>query len=116
MTIYNKVARPWGGYAILKKTRTFWIKKLFVNRHARLSLQSHRFRSEVWFVISGVIHAQVGNQIHRAKAGDIIYVPVNRKHRIFAVNDACVLEFAFGLVLEHDITRYEDDYGRVKPG
>jgi mannose-6-phosphate isomerase-like protein (cupin superfamily) len=108
-----QIARPWGGYTILKKREHFWVKKLFVDRGAKLSLQSHEFRSELWFVIFGTIEAQIGNHIQRAEAGDVIFVPLKRKHRITGIKKACVLEFAFGQVLEHDITRYEDDYGRV---
>lgn len=108
-----EIVRPWGGYSILKKSKIFWVKKLYVNVDARLSLQSHNQRYEVWYVLSGAIDAQVGNKIQHAQTGDVIYIPLKRKHRIIGVKDACVLEFAFGKVLEHDIIRYEDDYGRA---
>jgi len=39
--------------------------------------------------------------------------PIKKKHRIIGINEACVLELAFGRVLETDIVRYEDDYGRT---
>jgi mannose-6-phosphate isomerase len=108
-----QIKRPWGGYSILRKTSTFWVKKLFVNEGARLSLQSHEHRSEVWLVLSGKISAQVGNQTKVLKAGELISVPKNTKHRITGITEATVLEFAFGKVLERDILRYEDDFGRV---
>jgi len=107
------VIKPWGGYTILKKTRLFWVKKLFINKEARLSLQSHYYRNEVWFILSGHIEAQIGNAFQRATKGDVIFVPIKKKHRIIGVSKACVLEFAFGRVLERDIIRYEDDYGRT---
>ena len=107
------VVRPWGGYTILKKTKTYWVKKLFINKNARLSLQSHQHRDEIWYVLSGEIKAQIGNKVNNAKVGDIIYVPKQKKHRIIGVTQAYVLEVAFEKVLERDIVRYEDDYGRA---
>ncbi|OGO91517.1 MAG: hypothetical protein A3F41_06400 [Coxiella sp. RIFCSPHIGHO2_12_FULL_44_14] len=106
------IHRPWGGYTVLKKTPLFWIKKLFVNTEARLSLQSHQHRSEVWVVLRGAIHALIGEKWQRADPGDVLFIPRKKKHRIMGITDACILEIAFGRVLEKDIIRYEDDYGR----
>lgn len=107
------VVKPWGGYVVLKKARTYWVKKLFVRRRARLSLQSHKRRSEVWFVLFGTIDAQIGRKVLRAGPGEVLFIPKTRKHRITGISSACVLELAFGIVQESDITRYEDDYGRL---
>jgi mannose-6-phosphate isomerase len=106
------IERPWGGYTILKKTASFWVKKLFVHKDERLSLQSHQYREEIWYVLSGKIIATVGNNTHEAHTGDVVIVPKNTKHRITGITQACILEVAFGKVLERDIDRYEDDYGR----
>lgn len=110
---HQMVAKPWGGYKILKKNHGLWIKKLFIKKGERISLQSHELRSEVWVVISGEIDAQVGNSHHLAGPDDVIVVAPHRKHRITGVSDACVMELAQGVVREHDIVRYEDDYGRT---
>ena len=107
------ITRPWGGYVILKKTRTYWVKKLFIHPNARLSLQSHKLRNEVWFVLFGTIDAQIGRKIQRAGPGEVFFIPKTRKHRITGITDACVLELAFGVVYERDIQRFEDDYNRV---
>jgi len=110
---HPEVKRPWGGYTIFKKTSSYWVKKLFVSRNSRLSLQSHKLRTEVWVVLEGSIIARVGNKEHKGKKGDFFVVLPKQKHRITGIENACILEIAFGLVLERDITRYEDDYGRV---
>lgn len=107
-----EISRPWGGYTIVKKSKDHWIKKLFINSKARLSLQSHECRNEVWYVCSGTIKVQNGNRIKKGKSGDVFFIPKKKKHRIIGVNNACVLEIAFGRVLERDIIRYKDDYGR----
>ncbi len=108
-----QVKRPWGGYTILKKAQDHWIKKLFVHANARLSLQSHELRDEVWYVLSGSITAHIGTKKHHAQPGDVLYVPKKKKHRIIGVTEAVILEVATGRTLETDIERYEDDYGRV---
>lgn len=107
------IKRPWGGYTILKKTNRFWVKKLLIRQKERFSLQSHCDREEVWFVLSGTILAQIGKERRKGKSGDFFFVPKKKKHRITGITEAVVLEVAFGKTLETDITRYEDDYGRV---
>ena len=107
-----EVRRPWGGYTILKKSRSQWAKKLFVNKGARLSLQSHQHRDEIWLALSGKITVVLGSKTFDVKKGDFIFVPKTKKHRIIGKTSACVFEVAYGKVLERDIVRYEDDYGR----
>jgi mannose-6-phosphate isomerase-like protein (cupin superfamily) len=108
-----EIERPWGGFAVLVKTQFFWIKKLFVNKEARFSLQSHKNRSEVWLITRGSICAEIGGEKHIAEKGDILFVPKEKKHRITGIEEACIMEFAYGIVFENDIIRYEDDYGRA---
>ena len=108
-----EIKRPWGGYTTLNKTNTHWAKKLFVRKNARLSLQSHQFRDEIWLILSGKIIAEVGGKKFDAKKGELIFVPKTKKHRITGKTKACIFEVGYGKVLERDITRYEDDYGRI---
>jgi mannose-6-phosphate isomerase-like protein (cupin superfamily) len=109
----HEIKRPWGSYVILQKTQFYWVKKLYIHNKARLSFQSHQKRNEVWFVLQGVICADIDGKQRTAKSGDVLFVPKEVKHRIMGIEDACVLEVAFGKVLERDIIRYEDDYGRA---
>jgi len=109
----QKVKRPWGGYTVLKKTAREWVKKLYIVKNHRFSLQSHQFRNEVWYILSGKIVSQVGHKQSISKKGDVIFIPKNKKHRITGITNACILEVSYGgKVLENDIIRYEDDYGR----
>ncbi|MDX1803821.1 MAG: phosphomannose isomerase type II C-terminal cupin domain [Alcanivorax sp.] len=108
------IKRPWGSFMVLYDNGSFWIKKLCVNHSARLSLQSHQYRDEVWVVMEGEIQAQVDNQYFHARENDVVIVPRHRRHRIIGVTNACVMEFAFGKVRETDIVRYQDDYGRIE--
>ncbi|MDX1803826.1 MAG: phosphomannose isomerase type II C-terminal cupin domain [Alcanivorax sp.] len=104
--------RPWGHFIVLRDAHSVWVKKLFIKANARLSLQSHKQRTEVWIVLQGEIQVQVGERYRHAKPDDVILVPHHRRHRIRGITSACVLEVAYGHVFEGDITRYDDDYGR----
>lgn len=104
--------KPWGKYVVLEDTGDHWIKKLHVDGGARLSLQAHEHRSEIWVVLSGKIEATKGATKHELEAGDMIKIEKQERHRIAGIETAVVLEVAFGRVIEDDIVRFEDDYGR----
>lgn len=108
------VLKPWGKYIILEKKQGLWIKKLFVLRGARTSLQSHKVRFEIWVVLSGKIEVVKGNSHLVLRKGDFLKIEKKEKHRITGLQDSCVLEIAFGEVRENDIIRFKDDYGRIK--
>lgn len=108
------VMKPWGEYIVLEQTENYWLKKIFVKKGARLSLQSHRGRSEVWVVLSGEIEAVKGDSHRILRAGESTAIEKNEKHRIIGREDSWVLEAAFGELSEDDIIRYEDDYGRIQ--
>lgn len=108
------VKKPWGSYEVLEKKPGFWIKKIFVKAGKRLSLQSHKGRYENWIVLFGEVSAVKGSQNFIIKEGDCLRIEKEEKHRITGIKNSCMLEVAFGKLSENDITRYEDDYGRIK--
>ncbi len=111
----NKIiVKPWGSYTLLEKKQGYWIKKLFVRKGARISLQSHKKRCEIWIVLSGNIEAVKGTAHLLLAEGAFLKIEKGEKHRITGLKDSWVLEVAFGTMQEHDITRFDDDYGRIK--
>lgn len=79
----------------------------------RLSLQSHRNRSELWIVLSDGCEIQIGEALHYPPAGAELWIPAGTPHRLGSrTREAMVLEVAFGDWQQDDITRYGDDYGR----
>ena len=108
------VIKPWGEYIVLEQNDGYWIKKLFVKEGARLSLQSHRDRAEIWVVLSGKIETTKGDSRAELGEGEYIKIEKNEKHRIAGIADSWILEVAFGDAREDDITRFEDDYGRIE--
>jgi mannose-6-phosphate isomerase-like protein (cupin superfamily) len=108
------VKKPWGGYEILEKGRDYWIKKIFINKGSRLSLQSHKNRNEIWIVLRGKITAIVQDHSHFLGPGKTLEIQKNQKHRVTGLTNACIIEVALGKPRETDIIRYQDDYGRIK--
>ena len=107
--------RPWGNYTVLLTEESCKVKKLVVNPGKRISLQSHRFRAEHWFVVSGHGVAELDGEDIEMGQGDSIDVPIASKHRISCGESIplVLIEVQTGSSFaEDDIIRYEDDFGR----
>ena len=48
-----KHERPWGWFETIQEGEKYKVKKLFIKKGCRMSLQSHDQRDEHWVVISG---------------------------------------------------------------
>lgn len=109
--------RPWGGFEILLDDRDLKVKRITVLPGERLSYQSHEKRNENWTVISGEAEVTLNDEIKKLRNGDHIYIPMGAKHRVAnRGKEALVfIEVQTGNYFgEDDITRFTDDYGRVK--
>jgi mannose-6-phosphate isomerase-like protein (cupin superfamily) len=115
--------RPWGKYYVLVDQANHKVKRLVVNPGKRLSLQSHEHRSEHWVVVEGVgtFEIHVGDDptewVKQYHPEDHAYIPKRAKHRIHnkGTQDLVIIEVQCGNYTgEDDITRYEDDFGRVE--
>jgi mannose-6-phosphate isomerase-like protein (cupin superfamily) len=111
----NYEERPWGNYQIIHIDQNCQVKKLVVNPGKRLSLQSHKYRAEHWFVVSGRGLAQVDSESIPLAPGDSVDIPVLTKHRISCEGEEALvfIEVQTGTSFdEMDIVRFEDDFGR----
>jgi mannose-6-phosphate isomerase len=107
--------RPWGNYTVLYSDETCQVKKLVVNPGKRISLQSHKFRAEHWFVVRGQGITQLDGAEIILNPGDSIDIPIESKHRISCNSemDLVFIEVQTGSSFEEDdIVRYQDDFGR----
>jgi mannose-6-phosphate isomerase-like protein (cupin superfamily) len=110
--------RPWGSFKTLAKTEGYHVKELTVKPQQRLSLQSHKFREEHWYVVSGTAEVTIDEGTYQMMAGNSIDIPLGAIHRI-QNNDEnsqlIIIEIQTGTYFgEDDIIRYEDDYNRIK--
>ena len=113
---HAKVNRPWGNYTVLEEDQDgFKIKRIEVAPGARLSLQSHRQRSEHWVVVSGTATVTNGDEVITVHKNQSTYIPIGAKHRLENLGNEPlhIVEIQVGDYLgEDDIQRYEDNYGR----
>lgn len=115
--VNEKVYRPWGWYINIDGNEYSGskVKRIGVCQGKRLSLQSHKQRSEHWVVVKGQAKVQVGKDFHLLHKNQSIYIPIGVLHRMENVGDEMVefIETQIGDYLgEDDIVRYEDDFGR----
>lgn len=111
----NHEERPWGSFTVLHTDSNHQVKKLVVNPGMRLSIQSHKYRAEHWFIVSGSGLVQLENEVICVQQGNSVDIPIGAKHRITSTSDdpLVFVEVQTGISFdENDITRYEDDFGR----
>jgi mannose-1-phosphate guanylyltransferase/mannose-6-phosphate isomerase len=113
---HRKVTRPWGSYEVLDTGTRDQTKRLVVRPGARLSLQRHLHRAEHWVVTQGTALVQLGDREVTVGENESVFVPIGVAHRI--TNPGFIpleiIEVQVGAYLgEDDITRLEDDFGRV---
>jgi mannose-1-phosphate guanylyltransferase / mannose-6-phosphate isomerase len=113
--LHQKIIKPWGSYETIQEADTFKVKRIEVNPGGKLSLQSHKFRSEHWIVVNGTATVTLGKSTLKIHQDKSIYIPLQEKHCIENKENVnlILIEVQYGTYLgEDDIFRYEDIYGR----
>lgn len=114
--VHKTVYRPWGFYTVLTQGKGFLSKIIHVNSKQQLSVQSHNHRSEHWVVLSGTAKVILDEKEHILPTGNSIDIPLKAIHSLQNPydEDLEIIEVQLGeLLLEDDIIRYEDIYGRA---
>ena len=114
--VHKTVYRPWGYYTVIAEGSGFLTKKIHVNPKQKLSLQSHNHRSEHWVVACGTATVIKGEETMTLTTGQSVDIAVGEKHSLQNLSDSDVeiIELQQGsILLEEDIIRYKDMYGRV---
>ena len=110
----TRTQKPWGYFEQFTNNLESTVKLLYIKEGASLSLQTHKERDELWYIIEGEGVAILEEELHELFPGDSFYVPKGKKHRYTAKTDTRILEISTGYFDETDIERFEDKYGRVK--
>jgi len=107
-------ARPWGWWRSLELDEDFKIKHIYVATGEKLSLQTHKFRSEIWTIAHGSGFITLDDKILPAEKGDVFKIEKGQIHRAEGgANGLHIVEVQTGEYLgEDDIIRLEDIYGR----
>lgn len=114
--VHKTVYRPWGYYTVLAEGNGFLTKMIQVNPGQKLSVQSHNHRSEHWVVLEGMAKVLLEGKEHILSPGHSIDIDVKEIHSLQNPFDEVlkIVEVQKGdLLIEEDIVRYEDMYGRV---
>jgi mannose-1-phosphate guanylyltransferase/mannose-6-phosphate isomerase len=106
------VWRPWGYYTILKETPYYKVKEIGIYPKKYISLQKHKFRSEHWNVVEGLVRIMLGRKEITLKRNESIFVPKGEKHRLFNPTKrmAKIVEVQIGRYLGEDDIRRFDTY------
>ena len=114
--VHKTVYRPWGYYTVLAEGKGFLTKMIQVNSGQKLSVQSHNHRSEHWVVLEGMAKVLLEGKEHILSPGHSIDIDVKEIHSLQNPYEDTlkIIEVQKGdLLIEEDIVRYEDMYGRV---
>lgn len=114
--VHKTVYRPWGFYTVLAQGSGFLTKLIHVGKDQKLSVQSHNHRSEHWVVLSGKAKVILDGEEHILEAGRSIDIPLKAVHSLQNPyeDDLEIIEVQLGeILIEEDIIRYEDIYGRA---
>src|SRR5574344_645933 len=114
--VHKTVYRPWGFYTVLAQGTGFLTKMIQVNSGQKLSVQSHNHRSEHWVVLSGMAKVLLDGEELTLSPGHSVDIPIKAIHSLQNPykDELKIIEIQKGdLLIEEDIIRYEDIYGRV---
>ena len=113
---HPEVHRPWGSYRIIDAGERFQVKRITVKPGGKLSLQSHRRRSEHWVVVNGTARVTRGAETLTLKENESVSIPLGEAHRLEnpGKTPLRLIEVQSGSYLgEDDIVRLDDIYGRT---
>ncbi len=112
---HTRVYRPWGWYEQRDEGARFQVKRIMLKPGAKISLQSHKHRSEHWVVVNGTATVTRGEDIITLHENQSTYIPAGMVHRLENKTDdpLHIVEIQSGSYLgEDDIVRLEDIYKR----
>ena len=112
---HRRVHRPWGSFETVEDGPGYRVKRLAIKPGARLSLQSHRHRSEHWIVVRGTAQVTCDDARLTLSENQSTYIPRGSRHRLGNAGDEPleIIEVQVGaLIDEDDIVRFDDDFGR----
>jgi mannose-1-phosphate guanylyltransferase len=108
--------RPWGKFEVFADEKEYKVKRLTVYPKGKLSLQSHKHRSENWVVVRGTAKVINGDKEIILRESESTFIPVGNKHRLEnpGEENVVLIEVQTGDYFgEDDIIRYEDIYNRL---
>ena len=107
--LHKTVARPWGYYSMTDKGEGYLNRTLCILPEKKLSLHSHKNRSEHWVVLAGKATILLENEVIELYPGDSLDVAKGVKHSLQNREDKelKIIEVQIGdNISEEDIERF----------
>jgi mannose-6-phosphate isomerase-like protein (cupin superfamily) len=76
------VIRDWGEWEVLAEGEGYKIKRLVIAPNQSISLQYHKHRCEVWYIIQGEGLVELAHKNRYLEVGDMVFIGVGEKHRV----------------------------------
>lgn len=103
--------KPWGREEWLVVNDKYCLKKLYVDKGERLSLQYHEKKTETMVLESGTCDLIKNGKSILMTIGEAYTIYPEEVHRLVAYTDTVVLEVSTPEV--DDLVRCQDDYDRA---
>lgn len=108
----KKIRKPWGYEELIESNKKYCVKKLFLKKTHRCSLQYHKRKTETITAIKGNLHIQLGKKKIILKPSMSITIKPKTKHRMHAKYSDCTYMESSTIEI-NDIVRLQDDYNRI---
>ncbi|MGW9127165.1 sugar phosphate nucleotidyltransferase [Paenibacillus chitinolyticus] len=101
------VERRWGWYRVLDyvsypdETEVI-TKRVHINKGKNLSYHYHKYRTEVWSVLSGKGHLILDGEYKTIQSGDVINIPAGAVHSIYSEEELEFIEIQKGQTIGED--------------
>ena len=76
--------KSWGNYRVLDVEKDSMTVKISLKPNSHMNYHSHRFRNEIWTVISGAGTAVVDGEVREISVGDVVRMQAGQKHTVIA--------------------------------
>lgn len=88
--------KSWGSYRVIDVEKESMTIKVTLNAGHSMNYHSHRYRDEIWAVVSGCGEAILDDKKYKVKSGDILKMPRGCKHFIKADSNLVLIEVQIG--------------------
>ena len=100
--------KSWGNFKVVDVEKSSMTIKVILNAGQKMNYHSHKYRDEVWVVISGEGKSVVDGLEQKIKAGDVINMPAGCRHTVIADTELKLIEVQLGNDISvHDKQKFE---------
>jgi len=104
--------KSWGSFKVIDVETGSMTIKVTLNPGHSMNYHSHKYRDEVWVVVSGTGMTVVDGMEQKVKAGDVITMSAGCRHTVMAETELKLIEVQLGTEISvQDKQKYELEQG-----